>query len=438
MFLNLVLENFYVKTKHSIELGSAQAPYGYIVPGSPRHDAQVSALLGILRAQGIEIGEPNSELQDRRRFLYPVGSYVIKLDQPYGRLAKNLLERQDYPDAALTTHDDVRGWSMGYAFNVDVKEIRDKAVLSAPTTLIKSTDLKGKVSGSGTAAIAIAHLGSNNMIAFRYRLKNVAMKIAEQSFTAEGVTFPAGSFIVTGIMADQQAEVAPHCRVVRSHRRGAVVGSDGGDPRRRRAACGDLFTVERDAGAWRGTVTRARSIFRHSFDLIYKERVMKGNLKNDYDVIIMAAQNINRAAVLMRGRPRVRNRIRKLISSSSSACMASRRTSAAALGRSRRGSDRKVSSTAAARSSPRCNRCAIRSSSVSRDIGGRGESHTGVNAQKPLIQAEITRTDHPVFYGYATKIFPIKFGQGSQVFRVGVADQANVLASRTWVAMRRY
>jgi hypothetical protein len=56
------------------------------------------------------------------------------------------------------------------------------------------------------------------------------------------------------------------------------------------------------------------------------------------------------------------------------------------------------------------------------------ESPTGVNAQKPLIQAEIVRTDHPVFYGYEKKIFPIKYGQGSQVFRVGVADQSNVLA----------
>ena len=43
------------------------------------------------------------------------------------------------------------------------------------------------------------------MIAFRYRLKNVPMKIAEQSFTAEGVKFPAGSFIITGSPADLQA-----------------------------------------------------------------------------------------------------------------------------------------------------------------------------------------------------------------------------------------
>ena len=56
------------------------------------------------------------------------------------------------------------------------------------------------------------------------------------------------------------------------------------------------------------------------------------------------------------------------------------------------------------------------------------EPPEGVNVQKLLIQAKITRTDHPVFYGWADSIFPMKYGQGSQVFRVGVADSTNVLA----------
>ena len=30
----------------------------------------------------------------------------------------------------------------------------------------------GKVTGKGTAGIAVAHFGSNNMIAFRYKLRN--------------------------------------------------------------------------------------------------------------------------------------------------------------------------------------------------------------------------------------------------------------------------
>ena len=114
---------------------------------------------------------------------------MIKLDQPYGRLAKNLFEKQDYPDAALTTYDD-SGWSMGYAFNVDVKEIKDKSILTAPRAGDQDRELKGKIAGSGTAGLAVAHYGSNNMIAFRYRLKNMPMKIAEKSFTAEGVSSP--------------------------------------------------------------------------------------------------------------------------------------------------------------------------------------------------------------------------------------------------------
>ena len=54
---------------------------------------------------------------------------------------------------------------------------------------------------------------------------------------------------------------------------------------------------------------------------------------------------------------------------------------------------------------------------------------TGVNAQKPLVQAEIVRTDHPVFYGYAGPASSRSSTRRSQTFfRVGAADQGNVLA----------
>ena len=44
------------------------------------------------------------------------------------------------------------------------------------------------------------------------------------------------------------------------------------------------------------------------------------------------------------------------------------------------------------------------------------------------MQTEIVKTDQPVFYGYAEKIIPIKYAQGQQFFRVGTADNENVLA----------
>jgi hypothetical protein len=101
MFPQLVLENFYIKTRNSLEAGSKQAPFGYIIPVQ-RDMTKAATLVNVLRAQHIEVGTANSEVTIGTE-KYPAGSYIIKLNQPYGRLAKNLLERQDYPDPALTT-----------------------------------------------------------------------------------------------------------------------------------------------------------------------------------------------------------------------------------------------------------------------------------------------------------------------------------------------
>src|SRR5258708_14765468 len=93
---------------------------------------------------------------------------------------------------------------MGLAMLVDVKEIKDKAILDVAVTPVKEATAKGKVTGAGSAGMAVAHYGSNNIIAFRYTLKNVPMKIAEKSFTAAGGEFPAGSFVI-GAGADMGA-----------------------------------------------------------------------------------------------------------------------------------------------------------------------------------------------------------------------------------------
>jgi len=194
MLPNLVVDNFYRKTQNSIDSGKKDAPYGYLIPAGAKDMTRAATLVNILRAQQIEIGTANGEVKvDGQTF--PAGSYVIKRDQPYGRLAKNLLERQNYPDPNLTTYDD-SGWTMGMAMGVEVKEIKDKAILDVAVTPVKTATVKGRVAGSGSAGLAVAHYGSNNMIAFRYTLKNVPMKIAEKSFTADGIEFPAGSFLV--------------------------------------------------------------------------------------------------------------------------------------------------------------------------------------------------------------------------------------------------
>ena len=419
MFPNLVIENFYAKTRNSIEDGKTRAPYGYVIPVQ-RDMTRVVTLVNILRAQGIEIGMLSSRTTIGSDTL-PAGSYVIKLDQPYGRLAKNLLEKQDYPDPALRTYDD-SGWTMGYAMNIDVKKIDDKAVLAAKVSPVQVAQWHGATTGTGTAGLAVAHLGSTNMIAFRYRLRNTPMKIAEASFTADGVTFPAGSFILTGSPAELQAARAAvdslGLTAVVLSSPPAVQTHDGDVPR---VAIYSQWSGTQELGWYR----HAFDQFGVPFDLIYKERVAQGHLKADYDVIVMAAQNMNRSAVLAepaaRAQPYQRSDKFKFLGmygETPDMTGGFGETGVEAFQEFLEAGGTLITT--------------LNSVRFPIEFGFAHtvdtESPTGLNAQKPLIQARISRPDHPVFYGYADTIFPIKFGQGAQVFRVGVADEDNVLA----------
>ena len=417
MFPNLVLENFYTKTKNSIEQGKNQAPYGYVIPAQ-KDMTKPAELVRILRVQGIEVGQTSTETKIGDLTFGP-GSYVIKGGQPYWRLAKNLLEKQDYPDPALRTYDD-SGWTMGYAFNVDVKEIRDKAVLDLPAPLLKMPSVKGTIAGSGNAGVAVAHFGSNNMISFRYKLKNVAMKIAEKSFTADGIDFPAGSFVIAGaVTSDERAAIEQFGLTAAALSTLPTVAMH--DAEAPRVAIYSTWSGTQELGWYR----HAFDQFGIPFDLIYKERVKSGNLKRDYDVIIMAAENVSRAAVMTpasaRPSPYQKSDKYKFLGMYGE-------TPDTSGGFGQEGVDAfakflEDGGTLIAAAS------AVR---FPIDFGFAKTVDTeqvqGVNAQKPLVQAEIVKTDSPVFYGYADHIIPIKYADGQTFFRVGTADQNNILA----------
>jgi hypothetical protein len=204
---------------------------------------------------------------------------VIKLNQPYGRLAKNLLEKQNYPDPRLRTYDD-SGWSMGYAFGVDVVQVDSASILNAPVTPVTEVRLAGSTKGTGTAALAVAHYGSNNMISLRYKLKDVSMRVAEKSFTADGVEFPAGSFIITDMAAADRVKAAVAELGLTAAALGTAPVVATHDAVVPRVAIYTQWSGTQSLGWYRLTFDK----FGVPFELIYKERVAQGNLKNDQPV----------------------------------------------------------------------------------------------------------------------------------------------------------
>ncbi|HMD37222.1 MAG TPA: M14 family zinc carboxypeptidase, partial [Vicinamibacterales bacterium] len=90
-FPKIILENFYQKSRNSIDAARKDAVAGYVI--APNRDmTRVERLVNMLRMQGIEVGKATAEVK-LREGTFPAGSFIVKRDQPYGRLAKILLEK---------------------------------------------------------------------------------------------------------------------------------------------------------------------------------------------------------------------------------------------------------------------------------------------------------------------------------------------------------
>jgi hypothetical protein len=180
---------------------------------------------------------------------------------------------------------------------------------------------------------------------------------------------------------------------------------------------------------WSGT--QELGWYRHAFDqfeipyeLIYKERVVDGNLRRDFDVIVIAAQNMSRTTVMAepaaRAQPYVKSDKYKFLGMYGETIDTSGGFGEEGV-RAFEAFLEGGGTLIAAEDSVR----------FPIEFGFAGtvdtESVQGMNAQKPLVTAEIQKPDHPVFYGYEETTIPVKFGQGQSVFRVGVADRDKVL-----------
>jgi hypothetical protein len=64
---------------------------------------------------------------------------------------------------------------------------------------------------------------------------------------------------------------------------------------------------------------------------------------------------------------------------------------------------------------------------MARTVDASGSTSSNFYAPRPLVNAEVLRLDHPVFYGYTERIMPIKY-LGGPLMTVGEPDRGNVLA----------
>jgi hypothetical protein len=127
---------------------------------------------------------------------------VIRLDQPYSRLADMLLDTQWYNVTDTRPYDDT-GWTLGPLHDVKTVRVTDTAILKAPMTkLADGWRAAGSVAGSGRVFV-VDNRAEGQVATLRFRLKDASFEAAEEGFEAGGRKFGAGALIVSG--ADRAA-----------------------------------------------------------------------------------------------------------------------------------------------------------------------------------------------------------------------------------------
>jgi hypothetical protein len=286
----MVVENYYRKAANATRRGQDKPPHAFVIPGGQRDQTQVDRVINLLRRQGIDVHRSAAEIK-LKEGTFPAGSYAVKLNQPYGPLAKTLLEKQTYPDPSLNTYDD-SAWTMGMANNIEVKTIEDKAILDAPATLLtQDVTTRGNVAGGTGGTLVVRQNGSLNLITLRYRLKDVAFKAATATFKAGGEEYPAGSFILP---ASDRARREIETLGLSATALAAAPTADTVDADLPRLAIYTTWSNTEKVG-W---VRLAFDRFEIPFDLIHKDDARRGRLRARYDVIIVPHQGNNGKSVV--------------------------------------------------------------------------------------------------------------------------------------------
>jgi Zinc carboxypeptidase len=212
------LGDYYLKSKRSILKPREEGPAAYVLPADEGALNRQIQLLRVLELQHVEIqrlnhevkvtipppphrtaeGDEKSKEAQPRSETFPAGSFVIRMDQPFSRVADALLDRQYWsPDDPQKHPYDDTGWSFGDLFHATAVRVTDGSILKAGMQPVGDlAQVSGNVTGSGPV-YAIENTGQMSLAALRFALKSADISIAEERFDAAGSKFGAGSLVVS-------------------------------------------------------------------------------------------------------------------------------------------------------------------------------------------------------------------------------------------------
>ena len=211
-----LLYNRYQAARDNIQHFSKEPPFAYVISDKQADTPEAGLLAQKMIDNGLDVYASKNGFKVNG-VSYPTGSWVIPMDQPFSALAKELFERQHYPDAlengtakAVDLPYDVTGWTLPLQMGVSVDAVSDPLPPEQRALMAKidKVDLpESSVDGTGTIFV-VSHKANAS-----FQLVNAALQAgASVSLAQDPVKTAAGTeigaFLIGGVSRSAIADFA--------------------------------------------------------------------------------------------------------------------------------------------------------------------------------------------------------------------------------------
>ena len=269
---------------------SRRDPRGFIIPADQTDFPRAVDFVNALIKSGIQIHQASADFTVNGKH-YPTGSYIVKTDQAFRPHVLDMFEPQDhpndfqYPGGPPVRPYDAAGWTLAYQFGIDFDRILDG--FDGPFQAIPYGELQvpsGQPVPEAKAGYLLDARVNNAFIAVNKLL--AAGATVSRTNEAEG-SMPAGSFFIP---ANNEAALRTAIDSLGIHP--VAVSAAPANARAikpKRIALFDYYGGSMPSG-W------VRWLFeQYHFDnvtVVYPQDIDKGNLIDDYDIILFIGNGI--------------------------------------------------------------------------------------------------------------------------------------------------
>jgi hypothetical protein len=210
-----LLFNRYQAARDNIQHFTKEPPFGYVISDKQSDTPEAGLLAQKMIDNGLDVYATRSGFK-ANGVAYPAGSWVIPMDQPFSALAKELFERQRYPDAlengtakSVDLPYDVTGWTLPLQMGVSVDAVTDPLGSDQRAFMAKIDKVElpdATIDGAGTV-YSVSHKANAS-----FQLVNAALQagatvsIAQDSVKTSGGN-ETGAFLIGGISRTSIADL---------------------------------------------------------------------------------------------------------------------------------------------------------------------------------------------------------------------------------------